>query len=209
MHSKYSKLLASLLFCAFIMGTGPTALAGPLNHFSQGNTALDYNIKVHNEVDTKNARDTNYEWSITTALSKKFALQYRDTHYDGDVYDGRHRSNHREFNVCYELDPHYQIFVGHTWTSSKNAATGRDMPDRTAVVLGVVGIKELSKKYTLYGILATDGTHVANVEFGLAYKLAKNWELNTTYRHLTVGMGGPANPTMALRSFGIGLTDKF
>jgi len=177
-------------------------LASPLDNFSRGSMAIDVSLKPY-------AFEGSNAWDIgmTAGLDKKWAVAGRQARYDSGYAGVNYRTANQELNLIYKVNDQLQLYTGYSHTTGIRQATGLNVADKDVFQAGVIAIKKLDKRTTLYTILG-GGKNVANVEVGLSYQLAPCLELTSTYRHLTVEKVGPAAIKENFRGFGLGLTYK-
>jgi hypothetical protein len=203
MQVKISFLVWTILF--LVIGV---CQASPLQDFSQGKTALDINWRPnvelrHSPVDSL---PTGIEFSLTHGLGDKTAVEYRQTRYDS-FYLAKNTARNEELNLLYKYNNNIQFYSGYSTTSFKVENTNIDLK-KNVLQLGLIGMKPLSAKTTLYAIVG-GGNNVINIEAGWSYLLRPGLELNASYRHLSVESIGPARAKAHFRGVGLGLTCKF
>lgn len=183
--------------------------AGPLRDFAANKIAIDVNYKPNLDLGSTEEKHSNYDFGITTSLSDKYALQYRNTHFHTDYAASTYKAIHHEANVYYKLDNNLQAFAGYYTTKTSDKITSTSLPDHHGFQAGLLGFRDLNKRSYIYGILSAGSSSAVNVEFGLTYKLSKQWEANATYRHLSIENIGPQKVMDNLRGFGFGFTYKY
>lgn len=187
------KLVVIMAACLLLLAG--TACASPLDDFTPGRWAFDVNWKP-NAYQGGNALDLG----ITAGLGRGWAIGGRHSAFDTARGNGDYRVNSSEFNLIRKIGPGLQIYLGYSRTDG-------EVGDKSVVQGGVIAAKKLGDRFTLYTVLG-GGRDVANVEFGLSYRLRPDLELTTTYRHLTVEKVGPLHAKESFRGFGLGFTWK-
>lgn len=185
-----------------------TCQASPLQDFTQGNTALEINWRPNVEFrhTPENSLPTGIEFSLSHGLGDKTAVEYR--HISGESFSKSVDTFHNtELNLLYKLDNNIQLYSGYSATSVRVKATNL-LLEKNQMQFGLIGIKPLSKKTTLYAI-AGGGNNLVNIEAGLSYLLSPGLELNATYRHLSVENMVPAKTKAHIRGVGLGIGYKF
>ncbi len=186
-----------LLMAAVLLLTAAPVCASPLENFSSGRLAVDLNWKPYS-FSGGNAG----EFSVTAGLGGEWAIAFRQINLDTDGYTHDYRAHNREINLIRRLGDGLQLYVGHSRTGGSAGINVKNV-----LQAGVIVARKLGDRFTLYTILG-GGKNVANVEFGLSYRLNPHLELTSTYRHLTVERIGEGASRHNYRGFGLGLTWK-
>jgi hypothetical protein len=186
-----------ILMAAVLLLTAAPVCASPLEDFSSGRWAVDLNWKPYS-FSGGNAG----EFGVTAGLGGDWALAFRQISLDTDGRAQDYRVQSREINLIRRLGDGLQFYVGHSRTGG-----GDGIAAKNVVQAGVIAARKLGDRFTLYTILG-GGKNVANVEFGLSYRLNTHLELTSTYRHLTVEKIGEGASRHNYRGFGLGLTWK-
>jgi hypothetical protein len=186
-------LAAALLFLA-----AAPVCASPLEDLSPGRFALDVNWKINSFSGGDNAID----FGIAAGLGKNWALACRQLNFDTAGTSRDYRIENREINLVRKIGDGLQFYAGYSHTGG-----GDGIRARNALQVGVIAARKLGDRFTLYTILG-GGKDIANVEFGLSYKIRPSLELTTTYRHFTVDKIGEGASRHNYRGFGLGLTWK-
>jgi predicted porin len=200
MSSMWKKLLlafALLLYCH-------PGYASPLQDFSPGHMALDVNWKPDSFRGGKN----NWDFSGTVGLDGRWALNYRQISFSPKFEGINLYTSNKELNLLYKIDPNIQLYAGYSITKGHETLSGRRLAQNNKVQGGIIAMKSLGQRTTLYTILG-GGSDSANIEFGLSYQMKKNLELTATYRHLEFKRVGSQKCEEDFRGFGIGFTYKY
>lgn len=203
MRGKILPILGAVLL------TANTAWASPLLDCSPGRVAVDYAWYAHQvALGERDADHTPYDWGITAGLGGNTAVQYRQAKFDTDANPTRYYMRSREINLIHRFDQRVAVFAGLTRVNGRS--DGGRINDHDAVQFGLIGDRQLSDRFHLYGILSNSKhNEYANVEFGLSYALTPQTEVNLIYRHLSADHIPPAEASSNLRGFGLGMTYKF
>jgi hypothetical protein len=186
--------LVIIIAVGLLLLAGP-ACASPLDDFAPGRWAFDVNFKPH----AYQGGDA-FDFAITAGLGRGWAVAGRHIAFDAAGPHGAYRVSSNEFNLIRKISPGLQLYAGHSRTDG-------DAGHKNVLQAGVIAAKKLDDRITLYTILG-GGRDVANIEFGLSYRLRPDLELTATYRHLTVENVGPARAKENFRGFGLGFTWK-
>lgn len=214
----------SLVLAASFFVTG-VAMAGPLTDYSSGNTSIDVMLRPNADITVKDGgtnldldgKNCNFDWSVTTAIDNKWALQYRQFDAKADPYapwgDMEWRTNSREFNVLYKLDNHLAAYAGIFRAKTENVTTGLDTGTKSIGQLGLTGTTNIAPKTDLYGIVGF-GKGLTNIEAGISYAINPDFDLNINYRSLRVtdipkGDGWNPDSEYKVKGIGCGVTYKF
>ncbi|MDT8902430.1 hypothetical protein [Anaeroselena agilis] len=188
--------IAIIVAAALLLAAAPVS-ASPLEDFSPGRWAVDL-IWKPGSFSGGNA----LEFGVATGLGGDWALACRQINFDTGGYHNDYRTHSREINLIRKLGDDFQFYVGHAHTGG-----GAGIRAKNVIQAGVIATRKLGDRFTLYANLG-GGKNVANVEFGLSYRLRPHLELTTTYRHLTVDHIGAGADRHNYRGFGLGLTWK-
>lgn len=211
MKKRITVILATLLCSLLLTGV---AFAGPLTDYAKGKTAVDISLmpKLDGEAAsgpgtlTLDGKNSNIDWSVTTGLGGKFALQYRQFNPESKTYPwGYGGLDTQELNVLYRLDKGLSAFAGLHRAKISSPFNGST---QNALQLGLLGTTPLGPKFQLYGVVGF-GKNLFNGEAGIAYQLAKNTDLNLFYRYKKVDGLEPYDVDATLKGPGVGLTYRF
>ncbi|MBP2642159.1 MAG: hypothetical protein H6Q67_46 [Firmicutes bacterium] len=210
---------------ALVFAVASVGSASPLSDFSTGKASIDLNVRSGGDIEvsaegdsvTGDAKDCNFEGTITYGLGNNFAIQYRNTtgdskkyngtvYYDSYVLDGNINgtSKAQEFNVLYTLNKNFIAYVG--WTQAKAgfdasgtvngapASISMSGNNTNGYQVGLTGVTNFGAGFNGYATVAA-GNHITNYEIGVGYEIAKNCELNigykdTKYKDLSISYGG-------------------
>ncbi|MDR7867080.1 MAG: hypothetical protein RIN56_09670 [Sporomusaceae bacterium] len=190
------KKIVILMAAVLLLAAAPVC-ASPLQDFSSGRLALDLNWKPYSFSGGHAA-----EFGVTAGLGGHWALAFRQINFDTAGHTRDYGTHNREINLIRKLGDGLQLYVGHSRTCG-----GAGINAKNVLQAGVIAARKLGDRYTLYAILG-GGKNVANIEFGLSYRLNPHLELTSTYRHLTADKIGEGAPRHNYRGFGLGLTWK-
>ena len=217
MYKKTATLISAMLLISSV------GFASPLNDYSAGKTAIDLTVRSNadiNWVDGGASADLtgksgNLDWSITTGLGNKWAIQFRQFNAESKIglWDDAWKTKSQEVNVLYQLDKNVSAFVGSFRASNNNITTGLNTGTKSTAQFGLIGSTKIAENTALYGIIGL-GSGIRNLEVGLSYEVARNLELNLSYRSLKVtgipyGPGWGPNSEYTAKGLGYGLTYKF
>lgn len=139
---------------------------------------------------------------LTGGLGNNFALQYKNNNFKSDyAVGGNPALKAQEFNLLYKLTDGVSAFAGATYANfAGNSNT-------SGAQFGLTGTVKVADNTHLYGILAT-GNNINSYEIGAGYTIAKNTELNISYRDakykgLDFGAGNSGDVTAKGLSYGI------
>lgn len=191
------KTRALLLVPVFLFFSALSTQAAPLTDFEGHSVSIDAACATY--MDTGSASSRHF--GATVPLNKDWALQYRQTRYE----PGNYSAKNQEWNVVHKLSPRLQVYSGYNTTSSSPLAGAPSLSDKKSFHSGIIYSQPLGHKTTLYTNLG-GGDNVANVEFGLAYHVSKSFDINATYRHLSVEKIDPSGGQLNLRGFYLGMT---
>lgn len=218
------KNLAAALILALVLSITGAAFASPLDDYSTGNIAVDFNYRPSLSMENKygswagggegtwsgqTGNHSSFDGSLTVGLGKKFALQAslynprtNDVGYDYGM-------NTQEFNVLYKLTKNVSVFAGAH--SAKYTRSFNTPVDKTVLQAGLIGYVPLSSKVNAFGVVGF-GSNLQNYEVGLSYVFSKNAEFNLSYRYKSVkqldsGFGNWEDVTA--KGLGYGFTFKF
>lgn len=211
MKKRITVILATLLCSLLLTGV---AFAAPLTDYSKGKTALEINwlptldgeAAIGSGTLTLDGKKGNIDWSVTTGLGGKFALQYRQFNPETKSYPwGYGGIDTQELNLLYRLDKGLSAFAGLHRAKIGSPFNG---PAQNTLQVGLLGTKTLGPKYQLYGIVGF-GKNLFNGEAGLAYELAQNTQFNLFYRYKKVDGLEPYDINTVVKGPGMGFTYKF
>ncbi len=186
-----------IIMAAVLLLTVAPVCASPLEDLSSGRWAIDLNWKPYSF-----SGGHASEFGVTAGLGGDWALAFRQINFDTGGHTRDYGVHNREINLIRKLGDGLQLYAGHSRTGG-----GAGISAKNVVQVGVIAARKLGDRFTLYTILG-GGKNVANVEFGLSYRLKPHLELNSTYRHLTVEHIGDRASRHNYRGFGLGLTWK-
>lgn len=205
-----------ILIMALLLVSGVCA-ASPLTDYSQGKAAIDLEFYPGHDL-TVNGKDfdgksSNMAGSVTVGIGNDFAVQYRQSDWEGSAGSKVRNINNQQFNLLYKVNKNVSAFAGFTKTSlSKQANHGeRKGPNQTDWQVGLIGSKPIAKKTTAYA-LASMGSDIRNWEVGVSYAFAKNTEFNVMYRDFRADSLSNWNGNSVdarVKGLGYGLTFKF
>lgn len=186
-----------IIMAAVLLLTAAPVCASPLEDLSSGRWAVDLNWKPYSF-----SGGHASEFGITAGLGDGWALAFRQINFDTAGHMRDYGVHNREINLIRKLGGGLQLYAGYSRTGD-----GAGIAAKNVVQAGVIAARKLGDRFTLYTILG-GGKDVANVEFGLSYRLNPHLELTSTYRHLTVEHIGAGASRHNYRGFGLGLTWK-
>ena len=222
------------LLVVMLLLISSVALASPLTDYSAGKGSIDLTLRNTKEtlsVESEHltfGKKNNLDTTVTVGLSDKFAIQYRNfdaksgnLSMGGDMAGGiSTKLTSNEFNVLYKMGKNINAFAGLVnaqVTLGQSISDGPSMeigtPTKKYLQVGVVASTQIADKTTLWGSVGV-GRHLTNLEVGVGYEFAPNWEFNVNYRNLNVKnlqymMTSEYSLDQKAKGFGYGITYKF
>ena len=207
-----------VVFIGLIMMSS-VALASPLTDYSAGKGSVD--LTWRNTQDTLNGWDLNkkdnLDSAVTVGLGHNLAFQYRnfepksDPTSDSGGVTGTFKLKTNEFNVLYKVDPNFSVIAG-VVSAKGEAVPGNNYSSNTKNYwqVGLVAYTPIATKTNLWAV-ANAGSNLTNLEVGVGYEFACNWEFNVNYRDLETKKlnGNVGNFDAKAKGFGFGVTYKF
>ncbi len=228
-----------VLVIAFLFLFSAVGAASPLLDYSQGKVAIDLNLRPSGKLAyseaTLNGKSSNLDLGLTFGLGNKFAFQwlnqasktktYSFTITDGSdtiTGSGHSKLTANQFNLLYLLDKNIAGFVGYTQAKNNVYGSGTydgvpftdNIPGKTVKgwQAGFTGAFPLGEKLTGYGTVGL-GNKIESFEFGVAYELSKNAELNLFYKTVNYKdlqfQDDDDKYNLRVKGPGVGLTLKF
>lgn len=151
----------------------------------------------------------NFNGGLGYALTDKWALRYDyhglKTKMDSFKSDG----DEHEVNLAYSLGKNWAVFAG--WNRINNDLSGKyggnfDKTNNVAQ-LGLAAKYDLAKNLAFYADGAVGTKKTSLWEAGLAYTIAKDWDINAGYRYVDTKLDDDHN--IKYRGFLVGLTYRF
>ena len=172
------------IIAALTMGlvlTGASVSASPAAVFEQGaivvelGGTLNPKVKGQGDVTLEAKGESGYKFSVTTGLSDKFALQYRQGFCKSEEKTFGPMTTYAEskpvdFNLLYKVNPHLMLIAGYEHTK---IAYGDFIAPKShsGFHIGLTGSHKLDDKATLFATLVS-GKDASLKEAGIIYKLS-------------------------------------
>lgn len=203
---KKGKVLAITLAA---LSAASVAAAAPQTQWTQGEWQMDLGAWAPKSKISDFESDTkwNFAGGLGYALSDKWALRYDYHGLKTKEGDYKTYGDEHEVNLAYSLGKNWAVFAG--WNRINNDFDGHKAynVNNNVAQIGLATNYELAKNLHFYaeGALGTKKTSLW--EAGLAYTIAKDWDINAGYRYVDTKYDDDNN--IKYRGFLVGLSYRF
>lgn len=186
------KILAALTMGLILTGT--TVFASPAAEFEKGAVVLEVGSTLNSKVKGRGFMnldangESGYKYSITTGISDKFALQYKQGNFKseqktvtigGGSLTTYAKAQPMDINLLYKVNPNLVLITGYEHNKiSYGQYVASD--SSSAFHIGLSGTHKLDDKATLFATVLT-GKDVSLKEAGVSYKLSAVSAVTVSY----------------------------